>query len=220
MPPEKGRMGVKSIRTKRSRRARLVVVCATPEVRRRLVFLAKELPLPLVVVEAQDCREARISCLNKSADIILLDSSLPFADGLMTTQVLRDKVPSVRIVLVASPSKRISLKRALRVGANRVLRQNATLKELADCLHPLLAEQVSEKEDRPNNQRQFVLTKRELEILHLIDSRLKNKDIGDRLSITEGTVKIHVHAILAKLGANSRREAVLKARNYGLMAAL
>jgi DNA-binding NarL/FixJ family response regulator len=99
-----------------------------------------------------------------------------------------------------------------------VLHRNATLEELVRCLQPLMDGKIAD-EDEPEAQRNPVLTKRELEILQLIDSRLKNKAIGEKLSITEGTVKIHVHAILAKLGANSRREAISKARNYGFMAA-
>lgn len=210
-------MEAKGTRPKRSRRFRLLVVCASPEVRRRLASLAKELPFPVVVAEARDGREARTYCLNRRADVVLLDLHLSLADGLATMQTIRDKMPSVKIVLLASSSNDISSKRALSAGSNGVLRQHATIEELAGCLHPLLDGQDS-GEGSPETQRKFILTKRELQILHLIDSRFKNKDIGERLSITEGTVKIHVHAILAKLGANSRREAISKARSYGLMA--
>jgi two-component system, NarL family, nitrate/nitrite response regulator NarL len=217
-PENEGSNGSRSAGAKRSR-TRLLVVCAVPEYRKRLASLAKELSFPLVVTEARDVKEARRSCLNKPADVILLDLSLPFADGLTMMHVLRDKTPWARVVLLASSSKDIPLGGALRVGARGVLHRTATLEELAGCLQPLLGGRTS-NEHEPEAQRKPVLTKRELEILQLIDSRLKNKDIGERLSITEGTVKIHVHAILAKLGANSRREAISKARDYGFMAAL
>jgi two-component system nitrate/nitrite response regulator NarL len=104
----------------------------------------------------------------------------------------------------------------LRAGARGMLNRNATLEELARCLQPLLDGRTS-AEDEPHVQRKSGLTKREFEILQLIDSRFKNKDIGERLSITEGTVKIHIHAILAKLGAHSRGQSSSKARDYGYL---
>jgi len=210
--------GSQSAGAKRSQ-TRLLVACAIPEYRGRLASLAKDLSFSLVVTEARDVREASRSCLDKTADVILLDLRLTFADGLTLLHALLDKTPWARVVLLASSSKDISLRVALRAGARGVLHRNATLEELARCLQPLRDGRIC-NEHEPEAQRKPVLTKRELEILRLIDSRLKNKDIGERLSITEGTVKIHVHAILAKLGANSRKDAISKARDYGFMAAL
>jgi DNA-binding NarL/FixJ family response regulator len=56
-----------------------------------------------------------------------------------------------------------------------------------------------------------LLTRRELEVLRLIAADMKNKEIGEALSITQGTVKIHVHNILLKLGVNSRTGAITRA---------
>ena len=75
----------------------------------------------------------------------------------------------------------------------------------------------SHSSDAADAARRLGLTRRELDILRLIAANLRNKEIGAALSITEGTVKIHVHNILSKLGVNSRAQAIAKCRRYRLV---
>ena len=61
------------------------------------------------------------------------------------------------------------------------------------------------------------LTEREREVLRLVAAGYSNREMADRLYVTEGTIKTHVHNLLAKLGAASRTQAVARARELGLL---
>ena len=80
---------------------------------------------------------------------------------------------------------------------------------VARCLPPQIAAKLT---DRIRTEQ---ATAREIEVLRLLETGLANKEIGDRLGVSEGTVKTHVNAVMQKLGAASRTEAVMKARAKG-----
>ena len=86
-------------------------------------------------------------------------------------------------------------------------------RELADCT-PSVCERrnyTPSKQKAPGPARKTALTRRELEVLRLMATNMRNREIGVALCITQGTVKIHVHNILSKLGVNSRTGAIAKA---------
>ena len=85
-------------------------------------------------------------------------------------------------------------------------------------LHPEFSPRTLHAPGRPPASPPIeALTKREVEVLQLLTEGLPNKSIADRLSITEHTVKFHVNAIMGKLGAQSRTEAVTRATRLGLI---
>jgi two-component system, NarL family, response regulator len=191
---------------------RLLIASNDSKVRRRLASLSEELPFPTTIVGARNGEEAARSHIKNRFDITLLDSSMPLVECLSAIQAIRLRMPTARIVLLTSSSKGISLKKALRSEVSGFLGQRATLQELSDCVRFVHAG----KRYRPpspgyvESSRNTVLTKRELEVLRLMATDIQNKDIGMALSITEGTVKIHVHNVLSKLGVKSRTGAVAR----------
>jgi DNA-binding NarL/FixJ family response regulator len=84
-------------------------------------------------------------------------------------------------------------------------------------LHPTLAQALVGVSEEPPAPPSVELTPRELEVLGLMAEGLANKGIADRLTISEHTVKFHVTAVMAKLGAQSRTEAVTRATRVGLI---
>ena len=113
---------------------------------------------------------------------------------------------------------------AIRAGAQGYLLKGAPRDELfsairtihagGSTLQPIIASKLMRQVQTPNN---IVLSERETAVLRLIAAGLPNKLIAAQLSITQRTVKFHVSAILAKLGAHNRTEAVALARSRGLI---
>ena len=134
------------------------------------------------------------------------------------------------LVLLADELSRNELQRALSAGVRAVLRRDAAPAEIIaavdaaaagltaigpdelDLLLPTTGAGLPEEEPAIEN-----LTAREVEVLALMARGLANKNIADRLHISEHTVKFHVSSILAKLGAASRTEAVTKGLKDGLL---
>jgi DNA-binding NarL/FixJ family response regulator len=85
------------------------------------------------------------------------------------------------------------------------------------CLDPTLAEPLLPAREQPPGLMVEELTDRELEVLRLLAEGLPNKTIAQRLGLSEHTVKFHVNAVMGKLGAQSRTEAVVRATRLGLI---
>ncbi len=101
--------------------------------------------------------------------------------------------------------------------ANSVLSPSATAEQIDVALHAV-AEGLRVTERSTASQTEVEsLTHRELEVLHLLAEGVTNKEIAQRLAITEHTVKFHVNAILSKLGAATRTEAVVQAARLGIV---
>lgn len=101
--------------------------------------------------------------------------------------------------------------------ASSVLSPSATPEQIDVALHAV-AEGLRVSERSAMSQTEVEpLTHRELEVLHLLAEGVTNKEIAQRLSITEHTVKFHVNAILSKLGAATRTEAVVQAARLGIV---
>lgn len=100
--------------------------------------------------------------------------------------------------------------------ANSISREtktpNVNVKEIAGRIRSTCKRRnhVTSREKSSALAEKMALTKREIEVLRSMAAHLSNKDIGTALSITEGTVKAHVHHILSKLGVNSRTGAITK----------
>ncbi len=169
-------------------------------------------------------------------DIVLLDMRMPHMDGLHVLRLLRKAYPTLRIVMLTTSSNENDLIEALRSGARGYLLKDiepdelvAALREIvvgktvvAPELAPVLARFVqggdtnakSNKENNPFAE----LTPREYEILTLLAEGQSNKVIARNLGISDGTVKLHVKAILRKLNVSSRITAAVMAVEHGIRA--
>jgi len=165
-------------------------------------------------------------------DIILLDMRMPGLNGLEVLEILRTKNESLPIVMLTTSTEENDLLKSLRSGAQGYLLKDMEPDELvlalreivagktvvAPDLAPILARAVQgktaeteEKDDSPFSS----LTPRETEILALLAEGQSNKAIARNLGISDGTVKLHVKAILRKLEVHSRVEAAVMAVQRG-----
>lgn len=167
-------------------------------------------------------------------DIVILDLCLPDREGLGEARLIRHTSPDVRILMMGLTELESDVIACIEAGAAGYLPQEASLAHLlqniravaageaicspkvAALLFSRVTEAARERELRrvlglPN------LTRRELEIIALIEESLSNKDIAARLQIELQTVKNHIHNVLEKLQLDGRREVARYARERGLL---
>jgi len=160
--------------------------------------------------------------------IVLLDLEMPKMDGIETLRQLKIHCPDVRVIVFTAFDTDDRIVEAIQAGAKGYLLKGAPRADLFAAirsvhqgemlLQPIVASKLM---GHISQQGQKVLpeklTERELEVLTLMADGKANKDIATTLIITERTVKFHVSAILAKLDASNRTEAVSIAVQHGLV---
>jgi two-component system nitrate/nitrite response regulator NarL len=164
-------------------------------------------------------------------DIVLLDMRMPDMGGLEVLQQIRHRKPTLSVVMLTTSNEEKDLIKSLRLGAQGYLLKdmepdelvgalrdiekgkNVVAHDLTDALARMVQGEASiEDDDGPFSE----LTPREMEILCLLAEGQSNKLIARNLGISDGTVKLHVKAILRKLGIHSRVEAAVIAVEQGL----
>ena len=154
-------------------------------------------------------------------DAILMELWLPDMSGIDAMVAIRKEFPKARIVVFTTSEGDIEIRRALEAGACSYMLKSTLPNELADTIRQVHA---GKKSVPPAVAARIVehlseepLTKREVEVLKLAMTGSRNRDIADRLSISEETVKAHMKHILEKLGASDRTEAVTIAARRGII---
>ena len=178
--------------------------------------------------------EGLIAATNLSPDIVLLDMRMPQMDGLSVLRQLRKNTPDLRVVMLTTSSNENDLVEALRSGARGYLLKDIEPDELVVALREIVAgktvvapelapvlARVVQGGDARSNENKIAnpfseLTPREYEILTLLAEGQSNKVIARNLGISDGTVKLHVKAILRKLNVSSRITAAVMAVEYGI----
>ncbi len=187
-----------------------------------------------IVGEASNGEEAlRLSAANQP-DVVLMDLRMPVMDGVTATRRLRDLFPTIRVIVLTTFDDDETVFDGLRAGAVGYLLKDVTSEKLCEAIRAafrgeyfmqpsITAKVMAEftrmaRNPRPQ-QGELIsdLSSRELEVLRLVATGANNKEIADQLVIAEGTVKNHLTSILAKLDARDRMQAVLKAREFGII---
>ncbi len=187
-----------------------------------------------VVAATGDGSEALALAEQHSPDIILLDMRMPNTDGISVLKHLIEHSMQMPIVILTTSSDERDLIEALRSGARGYLLKDMEPDELVAALRDIntgktvvapnltqiLAEVVQGKSAIPDMESSPFdeLTPRETEILGLLAEGQSNKVIARNLGISDGTVKLHVKAILRKLEVHSRVEAAVMAVEHGMRA--
>jgi two-component system NarL family response regulator len=174
-----------------------------------------------VVAQAADGAEAVELFVRDRPDVALIDLRMPKLEGVQVVEQIRERFPDAAIVILTTYDTDSDIERTLRAGAKAFLVKDVSPQELVACVRAVHAGRtwVSPKVAaklvaRVTNVR---LTPRELAVLRLLAAGNSNREIGDALGISDGTVKIHVSHLFAKLNVTSRTEAIATALRRGLV---
>ena len=182
-----------------------------------------------VVATATNGEDALKAVRELKPDILVLDVQMPGRDGLsVLKQIHTEKLPT-RVVLLTATLDEDGVLDAMQSGVSGlVLKESAavllvqTVKRVMRgerALEPALVSSALDRLAQREDARQIteVLSKRETEIVKMVAAGLRNKEIADRLSIGEGTVKSHLHSIYEKLGVHGRVELTMYAYERGII---
>lgn len=185
-----------------------------------------------IVGEAGDGQTALEAYAQLKPDVVLMDVRMPVLTGVEATRRLREKYPGARIIILTTFDDDANVFEGLRAGALGYLLKDVSGAELAQAvrtvmqggalLEPSVARRVFAEFARLAPAAQPApldepLSERELDVLRLVAEGLSNKEIGQRLSLAEGTVKNYVTNVLQKIKARDRTQAALRARELGLI---
>ncbi len=178
--------------------------------------------------EADSGQQALEFCERHVPDLILLDMKMAGMDGIETLTRLREAGVAVPIVMLTVSEEQDDVLAAIRAGASGYLLKDSAPEELlasiealegeGDAFDPRLMGLLTRalREPAPGPEAMIArLTRRERDILRLIARSYANKEIGRRLDISEGTVKVHVRHLLKKMGMRTRTEAAVWAAQEG-----
>jgi len=182
-----------------------------------------------VVGEAGNGLEAVRAIPACQPDVILMDLVMPEMDGIEAIQRIVARQPAARILVLTSFATDDKVLPAIKAGALGYLLKDSEPRDVVEAirqvhrgepsLHPRIArklmQELAESPDQPPTA--DPLTEREMEVLRLVAQGKSNRDIAGELTITEGTVRVHVSSILGKLHLASRTQATLYALREGLV---
>jgi DNA-binding NarL/FixJ family response regulator len=150
-------------------------------------------------------------------DVLLLDICMPGLSGLEVCRIMREENLPTRVVLLTAAIKEEEMAEAVHLGVHGIVLKEMAPQLLIRCIHKVSAgeqwlerratKQVLEKMLRRETgarESAAILTHREIELVRMVANGLRNKEIADKLFISEGTVKVHLHHIYEKLNVDSR----------------
>jgi DNA-binding NarL/FixJ family response regulator len=213
---------------------RIVIVHPNRLFRESLTFAVDQQPNMQTAGAVADVGELWPNLAALDAQVFILDLGLPGRDGLRQTRELSQACPMAAILVTGVSELESDVVSCCEAGATGYLTRDCSLSDLIDHLRAAAAGETpcspkvaallfSRLRDRARDVRRLEvmgpirLTRRELEIIGLIERRLSNKEIAIELHIEVQTVKNHVHNILEKLELDGRYDVVQYARERGLL---
>ncbi len=206
-----------------SDQARIRVFCVDdhPLLREGIAAIINNQSDMSLMAEASNGREAIQKYREHQPDITLMDLRLPDMSGIDSMIAIRSEFPEARIIMLTTFDGDVEIQRSLEAGARGYLLKSMPPKDLVEAIRqvhsgkkripPELAAQLAE------HLGDEALTEREVEVLRHVAGGNRNRDIVDRLFISEETVKVHIKHIMEKLGAVDRTQAVAIAVRRGII---
>ena len=205
---------------------RVLLVDDHPVVREGLRALLRNESDLAVVGEANSCSSAPPEVLRVHPDVVILDIKLADGDGIEVCRQIKEADACVRVILLSAFWDDALLLRALQAGADGYLLKQAERLDLQESIRTaargesildpaLVGAMVARLRGSPGQQ-EPALTAREVKLLQLVAEGFTNREIAERLCLSPYTVKEYLSALMAKLGAKKRAEAVNLAAKRGL----
>lgn len=200
---------------------RVMSVDDHPLLREGLAALINNQPGMALVAQAANAQEGIAQFRKHQPDVTLMDLRLPDKSGIEALIAIRTEFPEAKIVMLTTFEGDVEIQRALEAGARGYILKSMPPKEIVEVILQVhagkkripsqvaaqLAEHLSDD----------ALTDREVEVLSQIAGGNRNRDIAEKLFITEETVKVHIKHIMEKLGASDRTQAVAIGLRRGII---
>jgi DNA-binding NarL/FixJ family response regulator len=187
-----------------------------------------------IVGEAANGQDALGVYAELKPDVVLMDIRMPGMDGVEATRRLCTRWPEARVIILTTFDDDTNVFEGLRAGAVGYLLKDLSGQELANSvrtvnnggalIEPTVAKRVMAEFARLHPPARSIadglpepLSERELDVLRLVSAGLSNREIGDKLGLSEGTIKNYVTSVLQKIGVRDRTQAALRGRELGLI---
>lgn len=191
---------------------RVLSVDDHPLLHEGIATVIRNQPDMVLAAEAFNARDGIQVYRKQKPDVTLMDLRLPDMSGIDAMMAIRSEFPEARVIILTTFAGDVEIQRALEAGARAYVLKSMPPKELVEVIRQVhagkkripaeiaahLAEHYSDE----------ALTDREIEVLKQIAEGNRNRDIAEKLFITEETVKVHIKHLMEKLGASDRTQAV------------
>lgn len=170
-----------------------------------------------VVYQAADGREAVALLSTEQVDVAILDVEMPYQTGLDVLEWMKEHQPAVKVIIVTTFKRPGYFERAVKADVDAYVLKERSIADLMKTIHTVLAGQ---KEYSPELMEVLMthknpLSHQELLVLEAAATGLSNKEIAEKLYLSNGTIRNYMSAILTKLAADNRTEAVRIAQDQG-----
>jgi two-component system nitrate/nitrite response regulator NarL len=203
--------------------SRVLLVDDHPMISTALEALLRNTPFEIVGVAASG-GQATAEIERLEPEIVLLDLQLPDGSGMDVLRALRRDERRIRVILLTAGIDDASLMEAKALHVQGIVLKNSDPAYLFECLErvrrggqwfdPEVTERFKRLSDTLGTGDRTSLAPRERELIKLVQGGLRNREIAQKLGVTEGTIKVYLHTVFQKLGVSSRTELAIRASEF------
>jgi DNA-binding NarL/FixJ family response regulator len=192
----------------------IFVIDDHPLMREAVVMLIRRLSSKAIVIEL-DRLAAVMPAVQEHGvpELICLDLKLPDTNGVSGVRELKQHFPDVPLVVLSASSAQDYEDLSIEAGADAYIQKSAGATEISNMLRVFLSEDLQLESLAPTEK----LSKRQKQLLVMLDRGMSNRDIAEELQISEHTVKVHLWRLFRRLNVKSRSQASHLARTQGLL---
>jgi DNA-binding NarL/FixJ family response regulator len=202
-------------------RIRVFSVDDHPLLREGIAAIINNQPDMQIVAQAATGSEAIQMFRQHQPDVTLMDLRLPDMSGIDALIAIRTEFPEARIIMLTTFEGDVDIRRSLEAGARGYMLKNMPPKDLVEGIRQVHAGKKRIPTEVAAHLAEYfgddALTEREIDVLRHVAGGNRNREIGERLFISEETVKVHIKHIMEKLGASDRTQAVAIAVRRGII---
>ena len=209
----------------------LILICDDQDIIAEGLKLILESQEDFSVITASDGAQAVEIVAEKQPDLVLMDLKMPIMNGVKATEIIKQRFPSVKVLILTTYGDDDWLFDAIRSGADGFLLKDIRSSELFSAIRGTVAgdthidpkiarklfDRAAQRTTLPNTQLLSILNEREIEILRLISRGYTNIEIAQTIHLSEGTVRNYISALFSKLNVSDRTQAALLGLRYGLI---